>query len=322
MRDELRVRNFKAGLICILLTFAISALVIGSQKNAETAEKTARITILPGYLVEAKELASLLDKPNVVIVDARAKEKYQKAYIPNAVNIPKTLFRTPEDIEYKKTGGFAISPEKAEKVFGKAGIGPNSRVIVYDSITFPDASIIMVLLRYYGHNNVQVLKGGYEKWISEGFPVTNKPTVIKMASFKAAPKPEMVATLEWILTNRKKITILDMRSFAEYIGTNPADNKRGGSIPDAINIEWTEFAGDSTVKSAEEIQKVLNKYGVTKNKEIVTYCNWGIGRSTYGFMVLKMLGFEKVRIYGGSMEDWSAKPELPMGDVKNIPADM
>jgi 3-mercaptopyruvate sulfurtransferase SseA len=35
-----------------------------------------------------------------------------------------------------------------------------------------------------------------------------------------------------------------------------------------------------------------------------------------------MLGFEKVRIYGGSMEDWSAKPELPMGDVKNIPADM
>ncbi len=322
MRDELRVKNFKAGLICILLTFAISALVIGSQKNAETAEKTAKITILPGYLVEAKELASLLDKPNVVIVDSRAKEKYQKFHIPSAVNIPKTLLRAPEDIEYKGANGFAISPEKAEKIFGEAGIGADSRVIVYDSVTFPDASIIWTLLKYYGHENVQVLNGGYEKWFSDGRPVTHETKVIKRANFKAIPKPEMVATLKWLLDKKKDIAILDMRTFAEYIGTNSAGNKRGGSIPGAINIEWTEFAGDSTVKSAEEIQKVLNKYGVTKDKEIVAYCNWGIGRSTYGFMVLKMLGFEKVRVYGGSMEDWSAKPELPIGDVKNIPADM
>lgn len=310
-------KTLKISLICILLVFST-----GNQKTEGQTEKSSTVKLLPGYLIETKELSALLYKPDMVIVDARSSEKYQKAHIPNAVNIPKNLFRTPEDMEYKRINGFVIPPEKAAKVFGKAGIGVNSRVIVYDSITFPDASIILVLLRYYGHNNVQVLRGGYEKWISEGLPVTDKPTVVKKANFKAAPKPEMVATLEWILTNRKAITILDMRSFAEYIGTNPAENKRGGSIPGAINIEWTEFAGDSTVKSAEEIQKVLNKYGVTKNKEIVTYCNWGIGRSTYGFMVLKMLGFEKVRIYGGSMEDWSAKPELPMGDVKNIPADM
>lgn len=308
-------RILKLFLICILLV-----LYAGCQKVEEQKE-SVEIKILPGYLVESEELTSSTNSPDVVIVDARSAEKYQKAHIPNAVNIPKTLFRTPEDIEYKKVNGFATPPEKVEKIFGEAGIGANSRVIVYDSITFPDASIIWTLLKYYGHDNVQVLKGGYEKWVSDGHPVTQETKVIKRADFKTKPKPEMVATQNWILDKKKDITILDMRSFAEYIGTNPAGNIRGGSIPGAVNIEWVELAGDSTIKSAEEIQRVLNKYGINREKEIVTYCNWGIGRSTYGFMLLKMLGFEKVRVYGGSMEEWSARADLQIGDIKNIPGD-
>ncbi|HAP66839.1 MAG TPA: hypothetical protein DCQ99_03295 [Nitrospinae bacterium] len=301
----------------ILLTF-----VIGCQRTGKVEEKTIGVKISPGYLVETDELASLLEREDVVIVDARSEDKYKKFHIPNAVNIPKTIFRTPEDIEYKKGGGFAIPPEKAEKVFGEAGIVANSRVIVYDSITFPDASIIWTFLKYYGHDNVQVLKGGYERWVSDGRPVINEVKVVKRADFKVKPRLDMVATLQWLLDKGKDVIILDMRTFAEYIGTNTAGNKRGGSIPGAINIEWVELAGDSTIKSAEEIQKVLNKYGINKEKEIVTYCNWGIGRSTYGFMLFKMLGFEKVRVYGGSMEEWSSRADLPIGDVKNIPADL
>lgn len=306
---------YKFGLILFLSFFAI-----GCQKIQRSVEKTPDIKILPGYLVETEELASLIDKPDVVIVDARLEEKYRQFHIPNAVNIPKILFRTPEDIEYKNANGFAISPEKAEKVFGAAGIGPDSRVIVYDSITFPDASIIWALLKYYGHGNVQVLKGGFEGWVMEGRLVTDKTKEPKKTIFRATPRPEMVADAKWITKNKDKIVILDMRSFAEYLGVNPAGNKRGGSIPGAVNTEWIEFAGDSTVKSPEEIGKVLNKYGIPKDKEFVTYCNIGIGRSTYGFMLLRMLGFKKVRVYGGSMEDWSARIETQMGDMKNIPA--
>src|SRR3989338_7950957 len=212
------------------IAFVILTFLIGCKKSGEVEEKTTGVKILPGFLVETEELALLLDKPEVVIVDARAEDKYKKFHIPNAVNIPKTLFRTPEDIEYKKINGFVIPPEKAEKIFGNVGIGAETKVIVYDSITFPDASIIWTLLKYYGHDNVQVLKGGYEKWVSEGRPVTQETKMLKRANFKVKPKPEMVVTLGWILDKKKDITILDMRSFAEYIGTNTADNKRGGCI--------------------------------------------------------------------------------------------
>ncbi|MBI3600371.1 MAG: sulfurtransferase [Nitrospinae bacterium] len=225
----------------ISVTLIIFALVIGCQKTGEIGDKSTEVKVLPGYLAESEELASLLDKPDVVIVDARSEDKYKKFHIPNAVNIPKTLFRTPEDIEYKKGAGFVIPAEKAEKVFGEAGIGVNSRVIVYDSVTFPDASIIWTLLKYYGHDNVQILKGGYERWVSEGHPVTQETKSLKKVDFKATPRPEMVATLSYLLDRKKDVTILDMRTFAEYIGTNSAGNKRGGSIPDAINIEWVEL---------------------------------------------------------------------------------
>lgn len=319
VNDRLGLRLF---LFLALTLTSTLFFIIGCQKANEISEKTTEVKVLPGYLVETEELASLIDKPDVVIVDARAEEKYQKFHIHNAVNIPKTLFRTPEDIEYKNVNGFAISPEKAERIFGEAGISEESRVIVYDSVIFPDASIVWTLLKYYGHDNVQILKGGYEKWISEGGTVTAEIKTFKKAGFKVKLRADMVATLDWILNKKDGIIILDMRTFAEYIGTNSAGNKRGGSIPGAVNIEWNELAGDTTIKSSEEIQKVLNKYGVSKEKEIITYCNWGIGRSTYGFMLLKMLGYEKVRVYGGSMEDWSSRADLPIGDVKSIPADL
>ncbi len=306
-----------SGVLTVLLL--LSGCLGQSYSSDTVLADASSAKILPGSLVETGELASLLGKPNVVIVDTRAEDRYQQFHIPGAVNIPKALFRKPEDIAYKKENGFAIASEKAEKVFGEAGIDANTRVVLYDSVTFPDASVVWALLKYYGHDNVQVLRGGYEKWASEGRQLTAKQSRIEKRTFKVNPRPEMVATDDYILKNRENIVVLDMRTFEEYLGINPAGNPRGGHVPDAVHIEWVELADASTVKSPDEMQRVLYEAGVTRDKEIVTYCNWGIGRATLGFMVLKMLGYEKVRIYGGSMEDWSSNAELQVHDVSNVP---
>ena len=126
----------------------------------------------------------------------------------------------------------------------------------------------------------------------------------------------MVATRQWLFNNRENTVVLDMRSFEEYLGINPAGNPRGGHIPGAISLEWRYLAGDTTVKSPAEMQEILKEAGVAGDKEIVTYCNIGIGRSTYGLMVLKMLGYDNVRVYGGSFEDWSDDPELAVATTK------
>lgn len=272
------------------------------------------------YLLTTEQLSALLNQPNVVVVDARSEEDYKKLHISGAVSIPKAQYRDPKILEgileYKKNEGFFIPPEMAEKILGEAGIDANTRVIVYDSITFPDATAVWALLKYFGHENVQILKGGFEKWVSEGRSVTSELPKVQKKTFVARPRPEMVASREWILKNKESIILLDLRSFEEYVGVNPAGNPRGGHVPGAISVEWLHLAGSETFRSPAEMQKILEEAGVTKDREIVTYCNIGFGRSTYGLVALKMLGYDKVRVYGGSFEDWSNASELQVATTE------
>jgi thiosulfate/3-mercaptopyruvate sulfurtransferase len=301
----------------VLILFFIFAILAGCVEKSGSVPSTE---LLPGFLVTTEDLSTALSQKNIVIVDARAAEDYQKMHITNAVNIPKTQFREStalkDVLNYKKDNGFFIPPEMAEKIFSNAGIDAGARVIVYDSVAFPDASIIWALLKYYGHDNVQVLKGGFEKWASEDREVSIRQAKIQKKTFTPKPRPEMVASREWLIKNKDRVSILDMRSLEEYVGVNPAGNPRGGHIPGAISIDWAHLAGNETVKSPAEIQKILKEAGITKDKEIVTYCTIGFGRSTYGLMALKMLGYSNVRVYGGSFEDWSNATELQVATTK------
>ena len=287
------------------------------EKTPQVAEEKtspAVAEITPGFLVSTEELAALLDQQNVVIIDARDAEEYGKLHIPGSINIPKETFREQEDLAYKSKYGFLTSPEKAAKVFGNAGIDENTRVIVYGTNTFPNASIPFVILKQYGHDNVQVMQGEIEKWMRERRPLTDVVPAVKPKNFKVTPRAETVATMDWIIDNADEIIVLDMRSFEEYTGFNTAGLSQGGHISGAYPVEWKELAGKITVKSPEDMIEVLKNNGVPvdRNKNYVTYCNWGIGRGTSGFMYLKVLGFKNVRVYGGSMEEWSEDPDFPI----------
>jgi thiosulfate/3-mercaptopyruvate sulfurtransferase len=306
--------------ITVLFLIIVALGGCNTQKEEKTPpvpeEKIQPVAaeLTPGFLVSTEELAALLDRQNVVVIDARDAEEYRKLHIPGSINIPKESFREPEDLDYKSENGFLTSPEKAAKVFGNTGIDENSRVIVYGTNTFPNASIPFVILRQYGHDNVQVMKGEIEKWLKERRPLTDKIPAVKPKKFSVKPRAGRVATMDWIMDNAEEIVVMDMRSFEEYTGFNTAGNPRGGHIPGAFPVEWKELAGKTTVKSPEDMIEALKKNGVPldKNMEFVTYCNWGIGRGTSGFMYLTMLGFENVRVYGGSMEEWSDDPDLPI----------
>jgi thiosulfate/3-mercaptopyruvate sulfurtransferase len=313
----LLISRKKAAVIALFL-IVVALMGCKNQKEEKTPRVSAEIT--PGIMVSSEELADLARQRSVVIIDARGADEYRKLHIPDAVNIPSDSFRDPdtlkEILEYKKNNGFAIPTEMAERIFSEAGVDTKTRIIIYDSITFPHSSIIWAILKYFGHDNAQVLKGGFEKWIIESRAITKKSPEVQKKTFVARPRPEMVATREWVLNNKGNTVVWDLRSFEEYLGINPAGNPRGGHIPGAINLEWRHLAGHSTVKSTNEIQEILEEAGVTRDKEIVTLCNIGIGRSTYGLMVLKMLGYDNVRVYGGSFEDWSNADELAVATTE------
>ena len=267
-------------------------------------------------LVGADEVVKIIGQPGVVVIDARRKPAYEKEHIPGAISMPFNLFRDPEDLAYKAKYGLLTSPEKAEKIFGNAGIDNNTRVIIYDGALDdrPFGASLYVQMRSFGLDNVQVMRGGVEKWVQGGgAPLTKDVPAVTPKAFKAKPRPEMAATKDWILQNADKVIFLDMRSFDEYTGLNLAGNPRGGHASGSYSTNWSDFAGKETIKSPQEMLTALKNSGapISKDKVYVTYCNWGLGRGAAGYFYLKLLGFDNVRVYGGAMEEWSKDKDLP-----------
>jgi thiosulfate/3-mercaptopyruvate sulfurtransferase len=133
-----------------------------------------------------------------------------------------------------------------------------------------------------------------------------------------ASKEEMVHAVQDILANGddSKYIVIDSRGMTEIIGERKLDNvARGGHIPGSIFLEWkniTDFEKRLSFKSKEEMQKVFDKYGVTKDKTIYAYCHVGAGRSTEIIAALELLGYPNLKVYTGSWDEWGNDMNLPI----------
>lgn len=282
----------------------------------------------PDFLIESEELAGLLDQgrtstelsTSLVIIDARPAEEYQSGHLPGAINLRWTDVR---DYDAIVKSGLHVTPEQAAAILGKAGIDAQTRVVVYDDGAGRDANGIVFVLSLFGHDQAQMLNGGFGKWVAEDRAVTTEIPKIETKTFVARPRADLTVTLQWLVKNkgRADVLIVDPRDFGEYVGMDtlaawPA-NARAGHIPGAISFPWTDLRGThETFTSPAVMQYLLLEAGITRDKEIITYCNPGIGRSTFLWMALKMLGYEKVRVFAGSFEEWSKHPELPVGVIE------
>jgi thiosulfate/3-mercaptopyruvate sulfurtransferase len=159
-----------------------------------------------------------------------------------------------------------------------------------------------------------VLNGGFRKWVKEGRPVTQDIAKVEKKKFTATPHPEKVIALDGVKKRDKNIVLADTRSFKEFIGQDVVPGAaRGGHIPGAVQLEWTNFSDSlATFKSGDDIKKALEKKGITKDTKVITYCQIGLGRSTMMAMAMKLAGYDNVLEYSGSWEEWSADPRLPL----------
>jgi thiosulfate/3-mercaptopyruvate sulfurtransferase len=264
-------------------------------------------------LIETEEAAKLLTAPNVRILDAADGPTYARAHIPGAVNV---FYLAVANLEARKKNGYPVSPQEAEKIFGGAGIDEKTQVIVYDGGEGPFASGLWFVLEFFGHKNVKVLNGGFRKWVKEGRAVTQDEPKAEKKKFVARPNTDTVVTLDWMKKNLRNqdLLILDARSFREYIGEDLRPGaSRGGHIPGAIHFEWTRVADKvATFKPGDQLKKALEQRGITKEKEVVAYCHTGIGRASDLALALKLIGYDKARLYTGSWEEWSSDPRLPI----------
>jgi thiosulfate/3-mercaptopyruvate sulfurtransferase len=121
----------------------------------------------------------------------------------------------------------------------------------------------------------------------------------------------------YVMKNLKNsnTVLVDARGHGEYIGeVNNEKNKRVGHLPGAVDLGFkvTNFNADGTLKSADELRKLYEAKGITKDKEVITYCQGGIKASNAYFALKHILGYPNVKVYVGSWGEWANRTDNPI----------
>jgi len=138
------------------------------------------------------------------------------------------------------------------------GVTPDRPVVVYEGTSGIRAARVFWFLEYLGHPNVSVLDGGVSAWTRAGLPLTTDAVVPTPSTWHGDPDASKLATWSDVRDRLGVMTtaIVDTRSDAEYYG-EAIRAKRGGAIPGAVHLEWTNNPRpNGTVKSEAHLKAI------------------------------------------------------------------
>jgi len=267
-------------------------------------------------LVEPEWLEQHLGDDSIRIVEVdESPALYREAHIPGAIG-----FDWREDLQDQVRRDF-LGPQDFGKLFGGRGISNDHLVILYGDRNNWFAAYTYWYLKYYGHDNVKLLNGPRERWISDGRPTISELPSHAATTFAAKPgddsirakRDEVQAALE------QSTQLVDVRSPQEFSGELVAmpgyENEgaqRSGHIPGAKSIPWAQAVKeDGTFKSADELRELYGSKGVLTGEPIIAYCRIGERSAHTWFVLQELLGEQDVKNYDGSWTEW--------GNLMNVP---
>ena len=258
----------------------------------------------------ATELASS-DPP--LVIDARPAEEFARGQIAGAVHLDLwgvSLIDTSE-------APLAAFMWMIGHLLSLRGVTAERPVVIYDITSGLRAARVFWFLEYLGHPRVRVLDGGVGAWTQYGLRLSTERVAPVPSSWHGTPNPDRIATWRDVLARlgRAETAIVDTRSDDEY-RARLVRARRGGAIPGAVHLEWTEnLTPDGRYKSPEDLAAMYTSLGVTRDREVVTYCQGGY-RAAHTYLALRLLGFPNVRNYTGSWKEWGDREDLP---IERIP---
>ncbi len=303
---------------------ALAALALAAAPPAQAAT-THRVS----PLVSVAWLKSHLHAPRQVIVEVYATDSQQEDYA--AGHIPGAVFTSVFDDGWLAQAGGArgLLPPPAEvgKLIASLGIGAHTRVILVpggaNKGCFSLAARVFWTLKSEGQQNVSILNGGDAAWLANPKnPVAKGNVTPQAVSFVSHPTRAYEATLAEVkqdLTTHAD-QLVDARSPAQFEGeAQDMADARLGTLPGARNLPYTAVlsANLEGLRGLAALKAAVKQAGIDAAKPAITFCNVGLFAATDWFLLHELLGDAQVRLYDGSMSQWSAHKELPMVDGKS-----
>jgi thiosulfate/3-mercaptopyruvate sulfurtransferase len=270
-------------------------------------------------LVSTEWLAEHLEAPNQRIVDCswflpELKHDGYADYLQQ--HIPGAAFFSIEDISDHGSPYAHMLPsaEKFAQKVGGLGIDNDTRVVVYDA-NYVSARVWWMFC-VFGHDNVVVLEGGFNRWMDENRPLEGGSVSVAAKSFRAQKRPELVADWKEVLENvsSKRAQLLDVRTAKRFRGELPTGypGVPTGQIPGSMNLPWDQIMDPTTKDFVPNafVYQLLLAAGADPRAPVITTCGSGV-TACIAALALHRLGRRDWKVYDGSWNEWAQRPEVP-----------
>ena len=280
---------------------------------------TAKGYARPESLVSTAWLAEHLRDPKVRIIESDEDVLlYDTGHIPGAQKVDwHADLNDPLVRDY-------IDGERFQVLLRRLGIDESTPVIFYGDKNNWWATYALWVFQLFGFTNVRILDGGRIKWEQENRPLVTDVPRYPATKYTAPERSDariraFFADVKKHLAARGKL--VDVRSPDEYTGKKlhmpeyPQEGAlRGGHIPGARSVPWARAANpDGTFKDIDELRAIYEKeQGLSSTDDVIAYCRIGERSSHTWFVLTNLLGYERVRNYGGSWTEWGNTVRAPI----------
>ena len=285
--------------------------------------------------------AALAAGPAPVLLDVRwrlggppGRDRYREGHLPGArfVDLDRDLAGPPG------AGGRHPLPDADafQAAMRRASVNDGRPVVVYDENDSMAAARAWWLLRYFGHQQVQVLDGGYQAWLAADEPIETGPAPAPPpGTFTAQPGHLPLLDAAGAARVAREGVLLDARAAERYRGeVEPADPV-AGHIPAAVSAPTTgnlgpggrfldpealraRFTGLGVPAAPAETPARgapaggAPAGGVPADGAVTTgvYCGSGV-TAAHEVLALSLAGIPAA-LYVGSWSDWITDPARPV----------
>ncbi len=273
-------------------------------------------------LLAPEALHALLGAPNLILIDLRVgiesdPSLYEQGHVPGAI-----LSAYSADGWRARRGagaGMLPEPQALAALFARLGIKPDMAVVLIpygtNASDFSAAARAYWTLKTAGHKAVSVLDGGTQGWHAAGYPLaTGTVTPSPAPPYPVALNPAFRAPLAYVeqAVAQGDAVLLDARSQGYFIGLERSgDAARAGRLPGASLVDFaTAFdLAQGRLKPRATLEAL---FAQAKGKPVISYCNTGHSAALNWFVLSEVLQWPDVRLYDGSMSEWSADPARAM----------
>ncbi|UXI67197.1 sulfurtransferase [Tahibacter amnicola] len=273
-------------------------------------------------LISARELAALLDDPELLLVDCRfelsdttkGERAWRESHLPGAYYAH--LDRDLSDLSQRHLGRHPLpSPAQFAACLSRWGWSQGRQVVVYDDANGSVAARLWWMFRLIGHKDVAVLDGGYAGWVAGDLPLSTEPPLESACPVDLAFDMTQVVYFEELSAGlaERNLLLIDVRGAPRFRGEVEPIDPVAGHIPGAVNRPFVENVdAEGRFRHADELREDFERLtkGFTPD-QVVHSCGSGV-TACHNVLAMEHAGLAGSRVFAPSWSGWIADRSRPV----------